>query len=110
MSKITDITKFAPPVEVEKAAESDLITRINETITNFRQLIQDAGGIKGIGPARQEIIGDNRQLPSPGRTQAFIDFLVANMGDKTVGEILSEFSPMTLKQFVKGLRDVGLIK
>ena len=109
MSKITDITKLIPPAEVEKAAEPDIITRINETIINFRQLIQDAGGIKGAQAPGQEVIG-NRQLASPGRTQAFIDFLVANMGDKTIGEILSEFSPMPLKEFVKGLRDVGLIK
>ncbi len=109
MSKITDLSKIVPPVEAEKAVEPDLITRMNETITLFSQLIKDAGGLKGNTPG-QEVIGRDRQLNAPNRAQAFIDFFVAQAGDMTIGEILAELSPKPLKEFVKGLKDVGLIK
>ena len=85
----------------------DFLGRVNQTITNFKELMAIVQQFKGLNATGA---GGN---PEPGgRTPGIADLakllIAAGYGDTPIGELIDKISPYTIKQFIGIAQNAGL--
>lgn len=112
-------TELAPTLA---PGSDDFLSRVNQTITNFRELIKLVKEARGV----QSEVNENEDTsptpgpglnpgsgPGPGLNKGsivkFLDVAVQQgYGSKTLGEVIEEAKPFTLKQVLEFLKHAGL--
>lgn len=88
--------------------EGDFLTRINNTIENFRGLVKDAG-INNLTPNQVVDQGDNVKTTEQNKESELanlIGILIKfGYGDTPIGQLLQKVSPFTLKQIVEVMQN-----
>ncbi len=91
------------PGNPQLGGDDDFLSRVNTAITNFKELLKMAQEVRGMagnpgpGPANQGGGFDK------GSIVKIIDLVIAKgWGDATIGDIISQASPVTIKQ-LKGI-------
>lgn len=118
MEELQALGKVLKPSGVSPtvAGEGDFLARVNHTIKNFRELMEVARSIPGLGnpQASREVMPGDRPNPgasagpSPNPGLIFLSkILNSPMADMTVTNILGEIGPLTLKQVIQGLLTGG---
>ena len=82
---------------------------------SFKEVLTIAKELKGIerefGSDQNADQGDGPPPPGPASKQGqAITFLLQRYGDKTVGEIMENLSPMTLNQIMEAVKRAGFGK
>jgi len=83
----------------------DFLSRINQTITNFKELLkmaQEAKGLSQESPTKN--LGNNPggNPPAPAPIAQFVQTLIASgYGDSPVGELFDKIKPYSIKQLLE---------
>ena len=89
----------------------DFLSRVNLTISNFKELLKmfkEIKGLTGENPDNEKRGGNPPANPSSGIAQ-FVQLLIAaGYGDTQVGELLDRVRPYTIKQIVAMVKNAGL--
>lgn len=112
MAKLSrkDLIQLEPgPGGQPAAAGPDILTRINETINNFKGLLEMA---KAQGQSQaQNVLGRGQDRGASNiPASIIIDLVVKKYGNTTIEEVIKNLSPMTIKQLAEMLKNAGLIK
>lgn len=90
-----------------KPAGDDLLKRINETITNFKSLVELAKGARVNAGANNDTMSNDN--PAKPNIASFLQAAIQQgYGGKTVGAFLKQLEPLTLAQIMEFLKNAGL--
>jgi hypothetical protein len=115
--KITSIAQIAHVAGAAGEAagakgSGDIITRINETINNFKDLAKLARGMQEGAREPEVVVRDvpNQKppvLPAVNILEAIVN---SPLGDVPLGNLIGQLGPYTLKQLKEMARNAGLKK
>ena len=104
------------PGAIPEAGGDDFLSRVNTTLTNFRQLLKLVQDLRGMTAETNE---QGAPHPSPGASPGlskanlvnFIDILIQRgYGETTIGEVIEKVKPFNIKQIKEFLKHAGLGK
>lgn len=103
-----DIITSSSPLEGEvmpPGGGEDFLSRINRTISNFKELMAIAQQFKGLNPAAK---GEETPpgKPGGGMGQLVQLLIAAGYGDTPIGKLIEEISPYTVKQLIGKVQNV----
>ncbi|MBA7570239.1 hypothetical protein ES708_11987 [subsurface metagenome] len=90
----------------------DFLSRVTRAILNFKEVLTIAKELRGIkrefGSGENADQGSGPPPPGPAFNMGkALAPLLTRYGDKTVGEIMENLSPMTLNQIVEAIKRAG---
>lgn len=107
--KAGDIISSSSPLEGEVmlpgGGGDDFLSRINRTISNFKELLAIAQQFKGLNPTAK---GEDSPpgKPGGGMGQLVQLLIAAGYGDTPIGKLIEEISPYTVKQLTGMVKNV----
>lgn len=90
----------------------DFLSRVNSTISNFKELLKMAKEFKGL--AGSDVMGNEPAAPKSGQSgqsgfATFIQLLIqSGYGDTPIGELFDKVKPYTIKQIMEFVNRAGL--
>ncbi len=91
----------------------DFLSRVTNAISSFKEVLKIARELKGL---KGELASDREAdqgsgAPKPAPNQGFpVALMLQHYGDKTVGEIMENLSPLTLNQIMEQIKRAGFGK
>jgi len=111
-----------PTPDIGQVAPSgdDWLSRVNSTLTNFRELLKAVNQMKGMAGNTDPHTGDANTpalrsqmtaAPSSGQLSRFFDLIISQgYGNATVNDLMAQVGPLTVKQIQELLKHAGLTK
>jgi len=92
---------------VTSSADGDFLSRVNTTINNFKELAKVVKQFRDNSEGESEPVNPMPQTKAPGLAD-YIQLAIENgHGDTKIEQIIKQVNPLTLKQIIGVLKNVG---
>jgi len=95
--------------------EDDFLSRVNRTITNFKELVKLGQQFRGLdelgagdqGAPGEELTRTPKGTTNPGLAEYVNLIMKSGYGDTPVGQLIEKISPYTLRQILEVIKRAG---